>query len=232
MNASLALHTAARRYCLGRHAFWCQRYSEIVRKKGDRQRNGYYYTPEALATFPRYNVLNAIRVELERIDPAKLGEPEDTRVLLILAGETALDDFTQLPIGEIDERAMAEERSEYCRYIGGLELSDLMQLRLCPIGASLPRRNQRRFGRGCVLVGKSQRAIGFLWLNASCLMSSPSRPDRSTKPSRIRVYERPWRRGELSIFGSFANTVRSTRKTWRCSSRITMGPKATGLPAA
>ncbi len=85
-----------------------------------------------MATFPRYNVLNAIRVELERIDPAKLGEPEDTRALLILAGETALDDFTQLPIGEIDERAMAEERSEYCRYIGGLELSDLSAIETLP----------------------------------------------------------------------------------------------------
>src|SRR5260370_74442 len=65
VNPSLALHTAARRYCLERHAFWCERYTEIVSKRGDRQRDGYHCTPEALATFPRYKVLNAIRIELE-----------------------------------------------------------------------------------------------------------------------------------------------------------------------
>jgi hypothetical protein len=102
----LALHTAARRYCLERHSYWCQEYSEIVRKRGDRQRDGHHYTPEALATFPRYNVLNAIRVEVERIDPAKLGDAENGKALLILAGETAEDDSTRRLIGEIDERAM------------------------------------------------------------------------------------------------------------------------------
>jgi len=132
VNASLALHKAARRYCLERHAFWCQRYSEIVRKKGDRQRDGYHYTPEALATFPRYNVLNAIRVEIERIDPANLGDVEQTRTLLVVAGETAQDDFTQKPIGEIDERAMAEERGDFCRYIEGLKNSDLSEIEKLP----------------------------------------------------------------------------------------------------
>jgi hypothetical protein len=128
----LALHTAARRYCLERHARWRERYSEIVRQRGDRQRDGYHYTPEALATFPRYNVLNAIRVELERIDPAKLGDVNDTRRLLVLAGETAQDDFTEKPIGEIDERAMSQERGDFCRYIGGLTQPDLMAIERLP----------------------------------------------------------------------------------------------------
>jgi len=125
VNASLALHTAARRYCLERHSYWCKRYSEIVRKRGDRQQDGYHYTPNALATFPRYNVLNAIRVEVERIDPAKLGDADNAKALLIIAGETAQDDFTQRPIGEIDERAMAEEREAFCRYVRGLSPIDL-----------------------------------------------------------------------------------------------------------
>jgi hypothetical protein len=132
VNASLALHTAARRYCFERHAHWCQRYSEIVRHRGDRQRDGYHYTPEALATFPRYNVLNAIRVELERIDPAKLGDVEDTRALLVLVGETAQDDFTQKPIGEIDARTMADERADFCRYLGGLKIADLSAIERLP----------------------------------------------------------------------------------------------------
>jgi hypothetical protein len=132
VNAPLALHTAARRYCLERHAYWCKRYSEIVRKRGDRQRGGYHYTREELATFPRYNVLNAIRVELERFEPANLGDVEQTRTLLVLTGQTAQDDFTQKPIGEIDEQAMAEERGDFCRYVGGLKDSDLDSIEKLP----------------------------------------------------------------------------------------------------
>ena len=132
MNASLALHTAARSYCLDRHAYWCERYTEIVRKRGDRQRDGYHYTPEALATFPRYNVLNAIRVELERMDLAKLDDVENTRALLVLAGETAEDDFTRQPIGEIDARAMTEEREAFCGFIDGAKPSDLNAVEALP----------------------------------------------------------------------------------------------------
>jgi len=130
VNASLALHTAARRYCLERYAYWCQQYSEIVSRGGDR--DGFHYTPEALATFPRYNVLNAIRVDVERIDPATLGDADNEKALLILAGETADDDFTRRPIGEIDENAMAEEREAFCRYMRGLAPSDLNAIEELP----------------------------------------------------------------------------------------------------
>src|SRR6476646_4711220 len=100
MDPSLALHTAARRYLLDRHAYWCEQYAEIVRSHGDRQQDGYHYTDAALATFPRYNVLNAIRVQVERIDPDRLGDVEVTRSRLARAGETANDDFTRRPLGE------------------------------------------------------------------------------------------------------------------------------------
>ena len=133
-NTSLARHTAARRYCLERHAYWCQRYTEIVRHGEDRQSDGYHYTPQA-RPHSRYNVLNAIRVELERIDPVKLTDVEETRNLLILAGETAQDDFTQKPIREIDERAMAEERCDYCRYLSGLKTADLSAVEKVAISA-------------------------------------------------------------------------------------------------
>ena len=127
MNASLALFTAARRYCIERHAYWCERYSKIARK-----RDGYNYTPEALATFPRYNVLNAIRVELERIEPAQLGDADNTKALLLLAGETAEDEFTRQPIGEIDARAMTEERKAFCAYMLGLAQDDLRSVESLP----------------------------------------------------------------------------------------------------
>jgi hypothetical protein len=132
VHTSLALHTAARRYCLDRHAYWCERYSEIVRKRGDRQRDGYHYTPEALDTFPRYNVLNAIRVELERMEPTRLDDVENTRALLVLAGETAEDDFTRQSISEIAARAMSEEREAFCSFISGATLPDLAEVEGLP----------------------------------------------------------------------------------------------------
>src|SRR5690606_7033282 len=63
--------------------------------------------------------------ELERMDPTKFGELENTRSLLVAAGETADDEFTREPIGEIDARAIAEERASFCRHVRGLQLSDL-----------------------------------------------------------------------------------------------------------
>jgi hypothetical protein len=125
MNLGQALHTAARRYCLDQHAFWCERYSEGVRRGGDRQREGCHYTDEALTIFPRYNVLNAIRVELERIDPGTLDDLEATRSLLTLAGEVAEDVFTRGPTGEIEQRAIAEEREAFCHRIRELTVSEL-----------------------------------------------------------------------------------------------------------
>jgi hypothetical protein len=80
-----------------------------------------------LATFPRYNVLKAILIELERLDPANLPDAENTRALLILAGEIAEDVFTE-GSGEIDKRAMgamAEERDAFCRHMRELKLADL-----------------------------------------------------------------------------------------------------------
>jgi hypothetical protein len=132
VNPSLALHTAARRYCLERHAYWCERYAEIFRKRGDRQPDGYHYTPQALDTFPRYNVLDTIRIELERIDPAHLLNVEDTRSLLVLAGEVAQGSLTARPTDEIDQRAMAEERDDFCRYVTRLSVSDLSAVESLP----------------------------------------------------------------------------------------------------
>ena len=132
VNTSLALHTAARRYCLERYAYWRERYAEIDRMRGRLEPDGYHYTPEALATFPRYNVLNAIRIEVERIEPADLPSVEDTRRLLVLAGESAQDDFTARRIGDIEQRAMAEERSDFCRYVVDLTVSDLSSVEDLP----------------------------------------------------------------------------------------------------
>lgn len=132
MDTALALHTAARRYCIERHSYWCERYVEIARAGGDRQTDSRHYTREALATFPRYNVLNAIRVELERTDPAIFRDVEEARAFIVLAGEAAEDDFTRHPISEVDARAMNEEREGFCRYVRGLTASAISEVKALP----------------------------------------------------------------------------------------------------
>jgi hypothetical protein len=132
VEAGTAIHVAARRYCLERYSLWAQRYAEIVRRGGDRERDGYHYTLEALATFPRYNFLNAIRVELERIDPSELRDIESAKAWVVGAGETANDEFTRKPIGAIEQRAIAEERAAFRDYIRGLSPGDVIAVEPLP----------------------------------------------------------------------------------------------------
>ncbi len=125
LNDTLALHTAARRYCLERYRHWCNQYGSLCKRGGDRQPDGHHYTEEALRTFPRYNILNAIRIEVERHDPAMLGDLASAKEKLIRLGETASDEFTCDPIGPIAESAIAEERAAFRAYMERLTLSAL-----------------------------------------------------------------------------------------------------------
>lgn len=132
MNLAQALHTAARRYCNEQYDHWAIKYSEISLAGHDRAADGYHYTTEALGVFPRYNVLNAIRIELERIDPNELANLNDTRDLILQIGERADDDFTRKPIGQIDAAAMANERETFCDFIRELSDPDLRLVKSLP----------------------------------------------------------------------------------------------------
>lgn len=125
-----ALHTAARRYCDRQYRHWADLYDELDRT--GRDRDGAEYTPEALGLFPRYNVLNAIRVEIERLEPNDLGEFDATLDILLAAVGTAEDDFTRKPIGEIDAAAMMEERESLSTYLRGLDAAQLRHIEPLP----------------------------------------------------------------------------------------------------
>lgn len=124
MDPATALQVAARRYCLDRYQMWCDRYAEIVRRNGDRASDGFNYSTEALATFPRYLVLDAIRIDIETLDPEALNDVEETRAFLALAGQTASGHFDRNP-EKIAQRAIAEERDEFRRFLGAISPSDL-----------------------------------------------------------------------------------------------------------
>ncbi|MFB3429826.1 MAG: hypothetical protein ACFHWZ_15910 [Phycisphaerales bacterium] len=113
-----ALHTAARRYCDQQYRYWTEQYYELMRSGGDRA--GPNYTPAALDIFPRYNVLSAIRVEIERFDPDELHGFDETLELMHLAVGTATDEFTRRPINSIAADAMQAERDSLCTYLDSL----------------------------------------------------------------------------------------------------------------
>ena len=130
MNLAQALHATARRYCDEHHCRWAMLYSKLPNY--GRESDDYHYTKEALATFPRYNVLNAIRVELDRIEPATLESFDETRALVLAAGVNAPDMFTRDPSGPIVAEAMADEREKFCAFVRALAEPDLLDTEPLP----------------------------------------------------------------------------------------------------
>src|SRR5688500_6530827 len=124
-----ALHTAARRYCIEQVWLWSGRYQELCARGEDRvtSRGGggaWDYSPAAYDLFPRYNVLGAIRVEIERLVPAELGLLENARVAIAMAGEMASSAVTR---GEnrIERAAMQQEREKFVAFVRGLTAAQL-----------------------------------------------------------------------------------------------------------
>ena len=164
-------------------------------------------TPLQLATFPRYNVLNAIRVEVGRMDPATLKDLESTRALLVLAGATAESDFTRSPVDEIETRVMVEEREVFIGFIGGLTLSDLTEVEKLPYRRVLSAvESQSIWSR---LRDRWRILEGYWYPLAECEISdvaafNKGAFDEAVTPERLRslLYAQPtWRIWELREYG-------------------------------
>lgn len=113
------LHTLARRYCTERYAYWTEIYSRLAAQGKLRKADGYHYTDEALDIFPRYQVLSAMLVEVERLIPGNIPSLGEARELICLAGVAAESPFTRPPHTEVQAKAMAEERESFCRHVLG-----------------------------------------------------------------------------------------------------------------
>lgn len=108
------LHVAARRYCTDRFGLWAREYERLAARGGDRR--GPDYTPEAYRTFPRYQIAEAIRTDLERLTGADIASLDDARELFALAGLTAASVFTSYDEPEAQAAALAE-REEFVRFV-------------------------------------------------------------------------------------------------------------------
>lgn len=118
------LHTSVRRYCMSRYSYWTKRYSELVSAGKDRV--GYGYTEEALSTFPRYNVLKAMLIEVERQRPESFTSLDEAKRVFREAAASAETIFTQPPHGTVERQVMNEERGALDKFIAQLTENDLV----------------------------------------------------------------------------------------------------------
>ena len=123
-----SLVTLARRYCKNNYEFWCQEYE----KKRSGNDYPYTYTDEDYNLFPRYNVLNAILLEVETLTGGEFSFLPDCRELLVLAGQIGETVFTTGKQNEIARRAMMEERNKFAAYIHQITEADLQDVEPLP----------------------------------------------------------------------------------------------------
>ncbi len=123
MNSDVAaLHSAVRQYCYDQHRHWSSVYASTPK---DDSAGSYRYSDRQLDVFPRYNVLNAIRVAVESLDPANLEDFAATQRILASLGDSADDDFTINPLGDIARNAHDEEREKFSTFVRQLDRTSI-----------------------------------------------------------------------------------------------------------
>lgn len=105
---STRLHWAARRYLMERYDELSLLYAQLPNH--GRADDGYHYSPEAKRIFPRYNVVEAMLQEVERLDPDRLPDLDALTSALGRAADVAQSSFTQPPQGDIETVAISDER--------------------------------------------------------------------------------------------------------------------------
>ena len=119
-----------RRYCIDKHRHWGDIYATL-RHQGQTG-DGDWYSTKALDTFPRYNILNAIRVAVESIDSECLADFAAAKSLLINAGSMADDDFTRNRVSEIAANAQTAERVKFSDFVSSVSELDVWEYELLP----------------------------------------------------------------------------------------------------
>jgi hypothetical protein len=106
MSPSEALHTAARRYCIDRSDEWKSKYAEMAKRNERPAKSGLLKrlgltvrrdSQEGLATFPRYKVLVAILLEVERRDALSFESLDEVRLWLLAAADAGFEEEARPP---------------------------------------------------------------------------------------------------------------------------------------
>jgi hypothetical protein len=131
MNLSLALHTAARRFCADQHVRWSVEYSRLSESGEDRA--GMSYTPGTYRLFPRYRLDEAIQLQVEKISGEELSSLEEDRGRILDAGRQAFKslarEFETHPVAII---ALDEEWNAFDKYVSSLGIGQLQLIEPLP----------------------------------------------------------------------------------------------------
>lgn len=131
MNLPVALHTAARRFCIDRHYRWSAEYMRLV--KAGKDRLGAKYTKAAYGLFPRYRLDQALEIEVERVGVEELDSVEGVRKLLVGAGSRAFSLLCQeFKISSAALAALADEWTAFEAYIKKLDQAELAVIEPLP----------------------------------------------------------------------------------------------------
>jgi hypothetical protein len=193
------LHVAARRYCADRFGFWAKNYQRLVESGSDRR--GADYTPEAYRTFPRYQVLDAIRTDLERLTGTDVGTVDDAREMFALAGFTAGSAFTSYDRPEA-RAAVLEEREAFPRFVREVPTAVLSEVESLPYTRVLSPNDAKE------VWGSVERAWGLRRRECWYPLAKTERTDveafqapyflRAVTPERLRVL--PAERGVTRVW--------------------------------
>ncbi|WP_431882928.1 hypothetical protein [Micromonospora gifhornensis] len=105
---STTLHWASRRYLMSRYEELQSEYGRLP--DGGRRADGYHFTTEAKRIFPRYTVVDAMLMEVERLDPDRLPAVDVLVSMMLAAADSADSPLTDPPYDEVEAPAAADER--------------------------------------------------------------------------------------------------------------------------
>jgi hypothetical protein len=148
MDDKTALHTAARRYCQERFSGWIHNYAELQAKEKWQVWHlfdpGWDYSDEAYRTFPRYRIVEAIQIEVERLTPASAATLNELRTLLIHASEFAQTRLHAELKNPIAREALREEADAYRTHIQVLGTTDLANIEPLPFRRVIDEQESKR----------------------------------------------------------------------------------------
>ncbi|WP_143305670.1 hypothetical protein [Chitinophaga vietnamensis] len=124
MTHTTALVTAARRYCDENYSYWAIRYAQ--------ERTGldfpdYTYTDNDYNIFPRYNILGAIRAEVETLTAQAFNNLDTLREKLITMARAATAHFSDTPYNAIEAAAIEDEKNKFIHFISAITTAELEQ---------------------------------------------------------------------------------------------------------
>ena len=135
---------SARRYLRDRHARWADTYSQLPNQ--GRQADDFHYTEEAKSIFPRYQVLDAMAVEVDVLDPDRL--PPDNALLEWLQ-TTALGAenlFTKRrESSSVEGKVQEEERQLFLQFVEALPQADVEPIAALPYRRTLGTEEARQW---------------------------------------------------------------------------------------